>query len=111
MGTLLLLLSTTVWVTFCDTVQLMHTAILSNTEEKWSHSGTLSFHRGVVTYRNGFTAATVLAVASAAACGSLVELTLRPIVVIRECPMPRGKGDSQVNVVCIFEFVNVGHWK
>ena len=53
----------------------------------------------------------VLAVASAAACGSLVEVTLRPIVVIRKCPIPRGKEDSQANVVCMFEFVNDGHWK
>jgi hypothetical protein len=106
-GTFRLLLSTAVWVTFCDTVQLMHTAILSYTEEGLSHSGILSFHRGVVTYRSCFTAATVLAVAGAAACGSLVELILQPIVVIRECPMPRGKDDSQVNVVCMFESVKL----
>jgi hypothetical protein len=33
------------------------------------------------------------------------ELTLRPIVVIRKCPMPREKDDSQLDVVCMFDFV------
>ena len=97
----MLLLSTSVWVTFYDTVQLMHTAILSYTEGR-IHSGTISFYRGVVTYRSCFTVATVFAVASAAACSSLVKLTLRPIVVIVECPMPNEKDDRQVNVVCMF---------
>jgi hypothetical protein len=85
----------------------MHTA----TPKKGGHTREHIFPPWSRGFRSCFAAATVLAVASAAACGSLVELPLRPIVVIRECCMPRGKDGSQVNVVCMLEFVNVGHWE